>query len=66
MEIGTFAEEYPIPEWSVEHILLRDWFAGMALQGMYAGKATTTDGDTGGYAKAAYFIADAMLSEREE
>lgn len=40
---------------------LRDWFAGMAMQGMYAGNACTTDGDTGGYARAAYAIADAML-----
>ncbi len=46
-------------------MLLRDWFAGQAMQGMYAGHACTTDGDMGNYARAAYAIADAMLAERK-
>lgn len=43
---------------------IRDWFAGLAMQGMYAGQVGTTDGDVGGYARAAYQIADAMLAQR--
>lgn len=45
---------------------LRDYFAAKALQGMYAGKACNTNGDIGGYAEAAYHIADAMIAEREK
>lgn len=44
----------------------RDYFAGQALTGMYAGNTCTTDGDLGGYAEAAYAIADAMLAERDK
>ena len=42
---------------------LRDWFAGMALQGMLAqgGEASPTD-----YAMAAFRMADAMLAERNK
>jgi len=46
-------------------ITLRDIFAGLAMQGMYAGNVCTTDGDTGRYAHAAYQIADAMIEERK-
>mgnify|MGYP001603137898 FL=1 len=49
----------------IPHKTLRDEFAMAALQGMYAGHACTTDGDTGSYAKAAFAIADAMLEERD-
>ena len=52
---------------------LRDWFAGMALQGFVASDATIKPGDSLGeisgealYAKSAYALADAMLAEREE
>ena len=45
---------------------LRDEFAMAALQGMYASKACNTDGDVGGYAEAAFSIADAMLEERNK
>ena len=44
---------------------LRDWFAGMALQGFLAGNP---DADCGfeGYAHDAYKTADAMLKKRGE
>lgn len=41
---------------------LRDWFAGMAMQGMYANNAGNYN--FVGVATAAYFTADAMIKER--
>lgn len=43
---------------------LRDWFAGMALQGMLANQAE--EGGINGMADYAYKYADAMLKKREE
>lgn len=50
---------------------LRDWFAGMALQGMMACPVTLefndgTNTEKDGFAKCAYDQADAMLAEREK
>jgi hypothetical protein len=54
---------------------MRDWFAGMALQGMlansdFAASATrmgeSTEGFRGNVTRTAYVFADAMLSEREK
>jgi hypothetical protein len=49
---------------------LRDWYAGLAMQGMYAhhvlGRFVDYNGDTGGYAEAAFLMADAMIAEREK
>lgn len=44
---------------------LRDWFAGMALQGMVAGSQglVITHGE---FAKQSYRLADAMLKERNK
>lgn len=52
-----------------EQISLRDWFAGMALQGYIA--CWPADGyqvlnKTAEVAKTAYVIADAMLAERNK
>ncbi len=41
---------------------LRDWFAGMALQGM----ASYTNRQATGVAATAYAIADAMIAERDK
>ena len=43
---------------------LRDWFAGMALQGLLA--APSTSGNAEQFAGVAYCHADAMLAEREK
>jgi hypothetical protein len=47
---------------------LRDWFAGLAMQGLIASPRGTPDGSnatTEYYAKCAYLMADAMLKARE-
>ena len=48
---------------------LRDWFAGMALQGLLAGRKTVATDYANNYAKAiledSYKYADAMLKARE-
>ena len=43
---------------------LRDWFAGMALQGWLANP--TLKGTVEGYTKDAYVYADSMLTQREK
>lgn len=49
---------------------LRDWFAGMAMQGIFAGLAGEKDADPSGLevhvARAGYLMADAMLLERDK
>jgi hypothetical protein len=50
---------------------LRDWFAGMALQGLIASQSSdtgysTTPATQKNVAKEAYSHADAMLAEREK
>lgn len=48
---------------------LRDWFAGMALQGMMSNgfmpRAAKNELDEWNWAQASYRLADAMLKERE-
>jgi len=46
-------------------LTLRDWFAGMALQGMNA-KPSWDKGTTRAIAREAYSMADAMLAARKE
>ena len=59
---------FPVKKWREEGhyecMSLRDWFAGMALQGFLAGNP---DADCGfeGYAHDAYKTADAMIARRE-
>ena len=57
--------------WSMqEGMTLRDWFAGMALQGYLAGRNHHPTSDPSGFeatksAKQCYGYADAMLAARE-
>jgi hypothetical protein len=47
---------------------LRDWFAGLVLQGLIASPRGTPDGSNATdayYAKCAYLVADAMLKARQ-
>jgi hypothetical protein len=47
---------------------LRDYFAGLAMQGLIANSRRAPDGNhatTSWYAKGAYLMADAMLKARE-
>ena len=50
-------------------LTIRDWFAGMAMQGLIASPRGTPNGadatDTY-YAEMAYIMADAMIAEREK
>ena len=48
-----------------EGMSLRDWFAGMALQGLLS-LTTASGGKFEDYATDAYTIADAMIKEREK
>ena len=47
-----------------EGMTLRDWFAGLAMQGRLA-NSDRFEGSAGREAKEAYEFADAMLKERE-
>jgi hypothetical protein len=52
-------------------LTIRDWFAGMALQGELAGQFDSTswdhdDDSTKKLAARSYAVADAMLAEREK
>jgi hypothetical protein len=44
---------------------LRDWFAGMAMQGLLSARNPLVT-NIGGIAEAAYEMADAMLAERSK
>lgn len=44
---------------------LRDWFAGMAIQGTYAADDANSTMPTDAKANEAYLIADMMLKRRE-
>ena len=46
-------------------LTIRDWFAGMALQGMTANALWDTE-SRDGIARLAYLCADAMLAARKE
>ncbi len=59
-------------DWSEGHVgmSLRDWFAGQALAGIWAGDAPVyahklAESNLEARAKTAYAMADAMLAERE-
>lgn len=45
---------------------LRDWFAGMALQGIYSNKYLTDTFCHAEIAKQSYLAADAMIAAREK
>jgi hypothetical protein len=63
---GEPAFQQSMYDTSIQGMTLRDWFAGMALQGQYAscrpGYDFATQADA---AKQAYSIADAMLAARK-
>ena len=54
---------FPASYSSEKGLSKRDYFAAKAMQGMYAGNVCNIDGDLGGYAAAAYAIADALVAE---
>jgi len=54
----------PEPIVTLQDISLRDYFAGLALAGSIA--CSTTEGDSGDFARYAYSYADTMLKEREK
>lgn len=56
------------PEQAVYHtgMSLRDWFAGMALQGLIADEGYSTNKWPFNLVLDAYKIADAMIAEREK
>ena len=53
-----------ISEQQQQGMTLRDWFAGMALQGMLAGRQNTASNDFVADADECYLFADAMLKAR--
>lgn len=57
-QVGDFAA-------AVGGLTVRDWFAGMALQGMLSSDGGS-EGEGAYYATWAYIYADAMLAEREK
>lgn len=56
----NYAAIQPIAEGYSEGMTLRDWFAGMAMQGLCSGNSTSPQQ----IAQAAYIVADAMLKVR--
>lgn len=63
MEIQTCGENSRMLP--VGGMTIRDWFAGMALQGMKANALWDTE-SRDGIARLAYLSADAMLAARKE
>ena len=59
--IDTGGPAFPVGSYAGMN--LRDWFAGMALQGLLAGTKTN---DALVIAKDAYIIANAMIAERNK
>jgi hypothetical protein len=64
----AFPLMYDVPSENLRHIhvgmTLRDYFAGLAMQGMYAGFGGNPP-EPEQVVKDAYYIADAMLKARE-
>jgi uncharacterized protein YodC (DUF2158 family) len=59
---------FPVSQFSTEHgMTLRDWFAGMALQGILAHPGIEPDdANRNGSSELAYEFADAMLKARTQ
>ena len=67
---------FPSPNCTADGMSLRDWFAGMAMQGLLAKDFEAIDGNEpveltergtlNAYAMFAYKLADTMLAERAE
>ena len=58
----NYAAIQPLAEGYSEGMTLRDWFAGLAMQGLCAGNSTNPQQ----IAQAAYIVANAMLKERNK
>ena len=61
----NYAAIQPLAEGYSEGMTLRDWFAGMAMQGLLACPVQPQSGPDM-YARDAYTLADAMLKERSK
>lgn len=58
---------FPIPQTIYKGMTLRDWFAGMALNGIWSHQdLAELIGDDAAIAQTAYRMADAMLTQREK
>jgi hypothetical protein len=73
----AFPYKFDWPNGASEHnygLTMRDWFAGLAMQGICAAHAHPqvmwtpgyTQESANGIASSAYLLADAMLKEREK
>lgn len=63
---GAYKTNTGLPFWS-EGMSLRDYFAGLAMQGMLANSALDLAGENGFYVvKSAYRMSDAMIQHREK
>ena len=63
--VKTGGPAFPTPAHNLTNdgITLRDWFAALAMQGLLT---STEESDTGVIARDAYWMADAMLKQREK
>ena len=62
----NYAAIQPLAEGYSEGMTLRDWFAGMAMQGMVARDTEPSPERVPIIVKSAYIMADAMLKERNK
>lgn len=62
---GSYPGQHGQPVWS-NGMSLRDWFAGMALQGLVSESNLHNDEAYTDVALDAYKLADAMLRQREQ
>ncbi len=62
----NYAAIQPLAEGYSEGMTLRDWFAGMAMQGMVAKDTEPSPEQVPIIVKSAYIMADAMLKERSK
>ena len=61
----NYAAIQPLAEGYSEGMSLRDWFAGMAMQGMVAKDTEPSPEQVPIIVQSAYIMADAMLKERK-
>lgn len=52
--------------WQQDGMSLRDWFAGMALQGLLAGRLESASPSKNSYVSMSFQFADDMLAERNK